>query len=303
MELHQLRYFESAARLGSMMAAAAECHVSQPAMSVQIRKLEEEAGAPLLLRGARGVRVTPAGERTLAVARRVLRELSVWEGDMRAGAYGTDGPLRVAAQPFLASEILPGPVAETLKSPEASRLRLRERAPSLIPSLLMSGECDLALVDLSAASMEGFDVEVLLKIPYALCVPAGHALAQGDSSVGLARLAEHNVLLYAHAPGLESRLAEAAGPRGFGWEPGFVSEHASAVFELVVAGAGVAVLPAVYSKAALRRTLVVRSLSDYDGQVVVAAVRRRGEALSAGAALLLQNIRRKHRLWATPSAV
>lgn len=298
MELHQLKYFEAAARLGSMMAAAAECHVSQPAMSVQIRKLESECGAPLLVRGARGVSLTPAGERTLGMARRVLREVGVWEADMRAGAYAATGALRVAAQPFLASEILPGPVADTLRAGgPGERLRLRERAASLIPSLLASGECDLALVDMSPEPMAGFAVEVLLKIPYVLCLPSGHALAGGTGPVPLAALADHAVLLYVNAPGLEARLAELSGGDA-AREPGFVSEHASAVFELVAAGAGVAVLPAVYMKAAARRGVEVRALADYAGQVIVAAAHRRGEALPPLAARLLKSIRRKHREWA-----
>lgn len=296
MEFHQLRYFEAAVRQGSMMAAAAECHVSQPAMSVQIRKLEKEAGVRLLIRGARGVSVTPEGERTLAMARRVIREVRSWEGDLRSGISGGTGVLRVTAQPFLASQLLPGPAAETLKE-DGGRLRVRERAASLIPSQLAGGECDLALVDLAQAPMAGFSVEVLLRIPYLLCVPVGHPLAEGESPVPLSALVDHTVLLYANAPGLDARLTEIL--RGdAGREPAFVSEHASAVFELVAAGAGIAVLPAVYRKAAFRRMVAMRKLADYDGQVVVAAAWRRGESSPVLAARLLRNIRRKHRVWA-----
>lgn len=295
MEFHQLRYFESAARLGSMMAAAAECHVSQPALSVQIRKLEESAGAKLLIREARGVRLTPAGERTLLAARRILRESTGWEGDMRKGDFGGSRPIRVAVQPFLSSELLPKPLAESLRGSEGNlRLRFRERAPSVIPGVLRSGEVDFALVDLNTTPMGEFVTEVILRIPYALFVPKGHPLADSDAPVRLPELIGANLLLYSPSPGLEARLADAAGHGTTAWDPVFTSDNASGVFELVVAGVGVAVLPAVFKGAALRRGVVFRELADYAGEVVVAAAHRQDEQPRPALMAFLDNLRNLH---------
>lgn len=296
MEFHQLRYFESAARLGSMMAAAAECHVSQPALSVQIRKLEEEAGAKLLVREARGVRLTPAGERTLLAARRILRESAGWEGDMRKGDFGGDRPIRVAIQHFLATELLPKPLAESLSNTAGNlRLRFSQCAASVIPSVLRSGEVDLALVDLSSAPMPDFVTDVVLRMPYMLFIPKEHPLAANPSPACLVDLLGANLLLYTPAPGLLTQLRAAAGDGSPGVDPVFTSDHSSGIFELVVAGAGIAVLPAVFTTSALRRGVAFRKLSDYAGEVVVAAAYRPDEPPGPAVMALLDNLRHLHR--------
>lgn len=296
MEIHQLRYFEAAVRLGSMMAAAAECHVSQPALSVQIRKLEEEAGARLLHREARGVRTTPAGERTLAMARRVLREASGWAGDMRTGDFESERTVRVVTQPFISSMLVSGALPGLLKTAKGGvRLRLHERAPSGIPAFLRSGEADVALADLAVVRTRGFESVRLLEMPYALFAPGRSALGRAKTAVSLAALRSEAVLLYGYAPGLEAALAEAvADPE---WEPAFSGDFASTLFELVDAGAGVAVLPAVYRRSALPARVVVRPIQDYRAKVVVGMLHRSGESLPAAASELADRIRKAYPEW------
>lgn len=300
MEIHQLRYFEATARLGSMMAAAAECHVSQPALSVQIRKLEEEAGALLLHREARGVRLTAAGNRTLLMARRVLNESRGWTGDMRSGRYEAgDAPALVAVQPLFATELLPWPLAELLRA-ESGRARLcfRERAAPVIAALLRDGDVDSALVDVNEQAIAGVVSELVLRVPYALFAPAGHPLARGDEPVPLAALAGSTVLLYGSAPGLAARLRERCRASGVSPVPAFSGEHAAGLFELVAAGAGVAVLPEFFVRRSAACAVAMRRLADYDAGVDVAWVRRQDAAPCAAMGELVRLIRLRHPEWA-----
>ncbi len=298
MEIHQLRYFEAAARLGSMMAAAAECHVSQPALSVQIRKLEEEAGAPLFVREARGVRLTPAGERTLAMARRVLNEGLGWAGDMRAGRYAGDSPELVAVQPLFATELLPGPLASWLGAEAGrSRLRFRERAAPVIASLLRDGDVDSALVDGHEHAFAGVIAERVLRVPYALFVPASHPLADSTGPVPLAALCRTSVLLYGPAPGLDAALRERARRTGADGSPAFSGEYPAGLFELVAAGAGVAVLPEFFARRLPACAVVMRPLADYAATVAVDWVRREDAAPCAAMAELIGRIRAAHPQW------
>lgn len=294
MEMNQLRYFESAARTGSMMAAAAECHVSQPALSVQIRKLEEDAGRKLFERRPRGVFLTPAGERTLKAARLILGETSRWREDMRAGAFGDSPALRVVAQHFISSEILPAALAETLaKGRGRWHMRFHERSAARLEEEMRAGLADVAIFDRHAVRIEGFSCEPLLRMPYRLFCPEGHPLAKARS-VTLAKCLEHNFLLYRNAPELENRMHRLVF-EGSAREPQFSGEHPSAIFELVSAGVGVAVLPSGFEKRSMRRSVVPVRVSDYDEEAVIAASWPEGMTPSPSARHLFGVIRRQHK--------
>ena len=74
MDIRQLRYFVSAVDVGSVTNAAHQLNISQPALGLQIRKLEDELGSPLLTRHSRGVSLTPAGEKLYEHATLILRQ-------------------------------------------------------------------------------------------------------------------------------------------------------------------------------------------------------------------------------------
>src|SRR2546427_11192725 len=102
MELHQLRYFCAVADTGSFSRAAEQSHVSQPSLSQQILKLEDDLGARLFDRLGRSVRLTELGKTFLPRARAVLRELQPAKGDVVEGQAFTGGPLTRALYPHVA---------------------------------------------------------------------------------------------------------------------------------------------------------------------------------------------------------
>src|SRR2546425_11389373 len=99
MELHQLRYFCAVADTGSFSRAAEQSHVSQPSLSQQILKLEDELGARLFDRLGRSVRLTEVGKAFLPRARGVLRELEAARGDVVEQKESIGGFLSVGALP------------------------------------------------------------------------------------------------------------------------------------------------------------------------------------------------------------
>jgi LysR family hydrogen peroxide-inducible transcriptional activator len=292
MQFHQLRYFEAVARLGSMAAAAAACHVSPPALSVQIRKLEEEAGSRLLVRGAAGVRLTPAGERTLAVARSLLRGASEWRAEMRSGELGRTPPVRLAIQPFLSVGLVPRVLASMLREGRRrQRLRFLERVSTAIPAMLRSGEADAALVDLSGMPVRGFRSRPLLEFPYALFAHASSPLGQSQAPVTLAESVAGDFLLSAMAPGLADAV------RDLGREPVFSGDHALSILELVAARAGVAILPALLAAQAARSGVVTRPVSDYSANLSVGLVWATGGEAPAPALELSARLRAAYPRW------
>src|SRR5256885_7697739 len=113
MELHQLRYFCAVAETGSFSRAAEQSHVSQPSLSQQILKLEDELGARLFDRLGRSVRLTELGKTFLPRAHAVLRELEAAKGDVVEGKEFIGGPLSVGVippiGPFFFPARLPAP--------------------------------------------------------------------------------------------------------------------------------------------------------------------------------------------------
>ena len=116
----QLKYFQEIARSGNITIAASKLHIAQPALSHHIAAMEEEVGAPLLLRHARGVELTPEGQRLLERATAILRQLDRLKDDVRGASAGVRGPV---------SLFVVGSVAASLAVPLLHRLE--QRAPEI----------------------------------------------------------------------------------------------------------------------------------------------------------------------------
>lgn len=296
MEMHQLRYLEAVARCGSMMAAAASCHVSQPALSVQIRKLEDEIGVPLLIREARGVTLTPAGARTLVTARRILHEVEQLRSDSRRRGFRERPVVRIAVQPYLATELLPGLLAAHDFGGDTAHFQLRERPPARVVESVASGGSDLGLLDLESVPLGTLVAEEFARIPFACFCHADHPFAT-KRAVRLAHLLECPVLLFEHSPGLLRRLTSLARERDRELCIPLSSEMAVTLFEFVANGVGVAVLPVSFAARAKRRRIVMRPLADYDGKVALGAVWRADGPAPETALPVLDALRQRATAW------
>ena len=108
LSMKHLRYFDALARLGHFGRAAESCAISQPALSVQIRELEDLVGAPLVERGGRRIRLTGLGEEFADRTRAILRAVDEL-GDLGRASHGPlAGRLRLGVIPTIAPYILPG---------------------------------------------------------------------------------------------------------------------------------------------------------------------------------------------------
>ncbi|HVH35482.1 MAG TPA: LysR family transcriptional regulator, partial [Tahibacter sp.] len=123
MDLRDLRYFEVIAKLEHMGKAAAQLHRTQPALTVCIRRLEEECGAPLFEKAGRGIRLTAAGKVLLRWAQRMRFDAEEAKREMDDFARGLSGQVRIGIVPTAAQFLLP-PVARQLLR-EAPRVTLR----------------------------------------------------------------------------------------------------------------------------------------------------------------------------------
>lgn len=175
MNLRTLKYFVAIADAGSLTAAALAVAVAQPALTRQLRELEEEMGVQLVQRGPRGVRLTPAGatlyesaRRMLAEAARVKRELS-----------GRSGKKEVVlgASPTLTRVLLPGVFERCHETLADMNLIIQEAFTPQLLTALERGQCDVAVVT-NPEPDRALSMEPLLAEPFALFTPVSSQLPE-----------------------------------------------------------------------------------------------------------------------------
>src|SRR3982074_393914 len=128
-ELHQLRYFVAVADQRHFTKAARELSVAQPSVSKQIRRLEDELGAPLFHRMRGNVALTPAGETLLPLARRVLADVAGAESEVQGLTGMRRGGLSVGATPSLSTTLVPAALARYHQNYPGIELVLHEAGP------------------------------------------------------------------------------------------------------------------------------------------------------------------------------
>ncbi|MDW4497948.1 LysR substrate-binding domain-containing protein [Sulfitobacter sp. D35] len=146
--LKQLRYFQALARYGHFGRAAETCAISQPALSVQIRDLEEVLGTRLFERSARQVRLTSFGEMLSGRVRDILRSVDDLGDLARAARDGLAGPLRIGIIPTVAPYLLPRIVGDLARLYPGLDVHVRETVTPKLMQELEEGRLDTAIVAL-----------------------------------------------------------------------------------------------------------------------------------------------------------
>lgn len=168
--MKHLRYFEALAQHGHFGRAAEACAISQPALSVQVRELEEILGAPLVERGTRQIRLTSLGEAFALRVRDILRGVDELADLARASYSPLVGRLRIGVIPTVAPYLLPAIIKDLMQHSPGLDLRPREAITQKLIEELADARLDTAIVALpvSEPSLEEvalFDEEFILVRP------------------------------------------------------------------------------------------------------------------------------------------
>jgi len=182
--LKQLKYFDAVARAGHFGAAADQCAVSQPALSMQIQELEKSLGVQLLERGRRGVMLTESGKDVARRAARVLADVRDIVDAAKRQDEVLSGPLRFGVIPSVAPYILPQLLPKVRGAYSGLDLHIRETQTNTLTRELLDGQLDLLLL---ALPVEHADIEttVLFDDPFLLAMAqaqqtSGHVRATAD---------------------------------------------------------------------------------------------------------------------------
>lgn len=241
MNLRDLRYLIALADLRHFGRAAEACHVSQPTLSTQVRKLEEELGVVLFERAPRQVMLTPAGKDIVERARRVWAEVEQMRETARRTADPEAGSVRLGLFPTLGPYLLPHVVPGIRKRFPRLELLLVEEKTEVLLGLLRSGRIDAAVLALPLHD-EGLETEFLFEEPFMLALPGGHPLS-GQRNLRLAELSDQHLLLLEDGHCLREQALEVCGLAGAGEKEGFRATSLETLRQMVAAGVGITLLP------------------------------------------------------------
>src|SRR6476659_4660512 len=244
-ELRHLRYFVAVAEAENVLRAATrKLHVSQPAVSRQIRDLEDELGVQLFERTGKAVKLTDAGRVFLREARMVLERTDEAVKNVRAFAQTGETELHVGYSPLPGAQIMPAALRAFQQAMPRVHVRLHDWSSEQIAVGLREGRLKVALVarPLKRGAFSDFRFEELLREHIRLAVPPDHSFAQ-RRSVSLADAAQQPFvgLTREDFPDYHGFLARLFAPVKN--KPRVIEEHDSltSVFSAVEAGTGVAV--------------------------------------------------------------
>jgi len=194
MTLTELRYIVAVARERHFGRAAEACFVSQPTLSVAVKKLEEELGVQLFERGPGEVTVTPAGLKIVAQAQRVLEEAARIKELAAAGRDPLAGPLRLGAIYTIGPYLLPKLIPILRRAAPQMQLHIQENFTHVLAELLKNGEVDVILVALPFAE-PGIETRAVYDEPFMVAVPKGHAWDGRKRPVSSEELTKESLLL------------------------------------------------------------------------------------------------------------
>ncbi len=263
MEMHQLAYFESVSRHLHFTRAAEELNVAQPSVSQQIRKLENELGAPLFHRMKRHVALTEAGKTFLPHARAVLQRLEEARLEVQELSGLRKGRLAVGAPPSVGTHLLPKALAVFSRRHPGIALSFREAGSRTLVSLLEEGELDLAVV-IQPIRHPALETQLLIEEELLLAVPRHHHLAKAADTnhhrIKLGQLRQEPfVLLREGAYDLRDQTLAACRRAGFDPRVALDGGEMDSMLRFVAAGIGLAILP----------EMVLSDVDPHDGPVAL----------------------------------
>ena len=290
-DISDLRSFVTVAERGSFSAAALDLHLSQPALSRRIAKLESSLGVCLIERTTRQVDLTTAGRDFARKAREIL---NLFESSLQGiGGVGHQlhGEVSIACVPSAVLHCLPEVLKQYRSLYPRVLVRIIDEGASHALSSVVKGEADFGINYIGAQEMN-IDFQALFKERFVVACRHDHPLAD-RASVTWAELQGHDLIAVAKASGnrflTDMALAECPALP----QPVYEARHVRTVVDMVEAGLGIAAVPRLAMPVGAHSTLRAIALESPSVSRTLGLIRRRGRVLSHVAQNLFEMIQKK----------
>jgi LysR family hydrogen peroxide-inducible transcriptional activator len=241
MNIRDLKYLVAVADERHFGRAARLSHVSQPTLSMQLKKLEETLGVQLFERNNKQVMITQAGSEIAERARIILRDVDALYASAKAAQDPLAGEFRLGAFPTLAPYFLPPVIPKLRKQLPSMKFLLIEEKTDRLIERLKKGLLDAALLALPI-QQEGLETRSLFTDPFLLAVPQGHRLAK-RRQVTRRDIADEELLLLEEGHCLRAQALEVCSVIGASEHEDFRATSLETLRQMVAAGVGITLIP------------------------------------------------------------
>lgn len=241
MEFRQLEYFVSLAQAKTFSKAADQVHVSQPALSQGIQKLEEELDVQLVERMGKQIKLTSEGEKFLPEARSVLDAVRSAESAVDSGADGLDGTLRLGVIPTIAPYFLPTLINRLEPDENNLEVEVEEQQTDPLLNQLKIGKVDHLLLS-PPIPEEGLTITSVGEEPFYLAVHADESLAERDA-ISVDRISDEPILLLEEGHCLRDQTLSFCQRNKFSPNVVFQGSSLQSILNLIASGYGYTFVP------------------------------------------------------------
>jgi DNA-binding transcriptional LysR family regulator len=283
--LRQLRAFRSVYQLRKLSAAAEQLSVTQSAVSVLIRQLEEGLGTRLFDRTTRSLRPTPAAAEAIVVAERILRDVESLGAGLRDLSTLRRGRVSLAVTPTLGEILLPRVLRRFARAHPEIQVVIDDCSPEQFVSRVVGEHVDLGLGTPERAAAD-VDTEKLMGDHLALVCRKDHPLA-GKRTPRWADLAGHGIVTVRPGYGIRPLVDGAAAQAGVQLDVRNEVTFLSTAVWMAQSGLGAAIMPSAYAREPAGHDLVVRKLAQPVVSRDISIVTKRGRSLSPAAEALV----------------
>ncbi|MFC7736439.1 LysR family transcriptional regulator [Roseomonas sp. GCM10028921] len=286
--LRQMRAIVAVARTGSLGRAAALLHLSQPALTVQLREAEAALGLRLFDRGARGAVATMAGRGLADAFARVLEDLDAVVAGAREAAAGRSGLVRVAVLPSVGATVLPPVLARLRAANPGIRIVVRDAVARNVVQLVRTGAVEIGIGTEIERDPE-IEVVPILEDRMVAVLPSGHRF-EALPAVAVAELAGEALVLMDPESSVRALFDRACREAGVSPLPACEATYMSTAVALVRVGLGIGVLPSSAVDLRVTPILQTRPIVGPEVRRSISLVRRAGRTLSPAAEALVGDI-------------
>ena len=246
MNIRSLQYFVKLAELKHFSRAASACFVSQPTLSTQVRKLEDELGVTLIERAPHKLILTPIGEDIAHRAKHILRDIEHVKDAARRSRNPETGTIKLGIFPTLAPYFLPHVIPVIRQKYPQLKLQLTEEKTDAILNMLDQGRLDAGVLALPVDA-EGMEIELLFTEPFVAAMPCSHPLSE-KQFIGIGDLEGAELLLLEEGHCLREQALAVCGLAGAHERVDFQATSMETLRHMVAANAGVTLLPVLSIK-------------------------------------------------------
>ncbi len=288
MEIVQLKCFLAVVKAGNFTRAAQACHLTQPSLSYQIARLEEELGEPLFVRKPRAVELTPAGRELLESAGRIVAEQERVLARFRQREALEEGELRFGVIPTMAPYLLPNLLEDFRRNHPGMRLVVREGRTSDLVGEVVGGDIEFAIVsDVEAAALKKFSLHLttLFHERLLLAAPRTHALG-GRTRVDVRTLDSAELVLLSEGNCLRDQALQFCQAKDVAGA--LVCEQLPTQLAMVAAGLGVAIVPEMSVRETAPAGVALVRFSEPTPTRMIGLLKKRGRKLGTAASKFLE---------------